>query len=32
MLLALARVNSSGRRGTKDREQGIRQAKEAREK
>eukprot|EP00913_Durusdinium_trenchii_P012857 g12073.t1 len=29
MLLALARVNSSGRRGTKDREQGIRQAKEA---
>lgn len=29
MLLALARVNSSGRRGTKDRDQGIRQAKEA---
>eukprot|EP00931_Biecheleriopsis_adriatica_P042086 TRINITY_DN23981_c0_g1_i1.p1 TRINITY_DN23981_c0_g1~~TRINITY_DN23981_c0_g1_i1.p1 ORF type:complete len:849 (+),score=244.94 TRINITY_DN23981_c0_g1_i1:87-2633(+) len=29
MLLALARVNSGSRRGNKDREQGVRQAKEA---
>ncbi|CAE7208688.1 unnamed protein product [Symbiodinium sp. KB8] len=29
MLLALARVNTSGKRGVKDRDQGVRQAKEA---
>eukprot|EP00439_Symbiodinium_sp_Y106_P057772 s1095_g8.t1 len=29
MLLAMARVNTSGKRGVKDRDQGIRQAKEA---